>query len=80
MIDGNPHAQRPSEAGGGWERPVLATGTLRRSSRLAVLPLRHAARTAAAASRLSRAATDQVAARTAEHVFATLGELKGVAA
>ncbi len=45
-----------------------------------MLPLRHAARTAAAASRLSRAATDQVAARTAEQVFATLGELKGGAA
>jgi len=37
-------------------------------------------RLAAAASRLSRAATDQVAARTAEQVFATLGELKGGAA
>ena len=45
-----------------------------------MLPLRHAARTAAAASRLSRAATDQVAARTAEQLFATLGELKGGAA
>ena len=45
-----------------------------------MLPLQHAARTAAAASRLSRAATDQVAARTAEQVFATLGELKGGAA
>jgi predicted unusual protein kinase regulating ubiquinone biosynthesis (AarF/ABC1/UbiB family) len=80
MIDGNPRAQRPSEAGGTWERPVLPTGALRRSGRLAVLPLRHAARTTAAASRLSRAATDQVAARTAEQVFATLGELKGGAA
>ena len=75
MIDANPRAQRPSEPGGMWERPVLPTGTLRRSGRLAALPLRHAARTAAAASRLSRAATDQVAARTAEQVFATLGEL-----
>jgi predicted unusual protein kinase regulating ubiquinone biosynthesis (AarF/ABC1/UbiB family) len=45
-----------------------------------MLPLRHAARTAAAASRLSRAAADQVAARTAEQLFATLGELKGGAA
>jgi predicted unusual protein kinase regulating ubiquinone biosynthesis (AarF/ABC1/UbiB family) len=45
-----------------------------------MLPLRHAARTAAAASRLSRVATDQVAARTAEQLFATLGELKGGAA
>jgi predicted unusual protein kinase regulating ubiquinone biosynthesis (AarF/ABC1/UbiB family) len=44
-----------------------------------MLPLRHAAR-AAAASRLSRVATDQVAARTAEQLFATLGELKGGAA
>jgi predicted unusual protein kinase regulating ubiquinone biosynthesis (AarF/ABC1/UbiB family) len=80
MIDGNPRAQRPSEGPGMWERPVLPTGTLRRGGRLAVLPLRHAARTAAAASRLSRAATDQVAARTAEQVFTTLGELKGGAA
>jgi predicted unusual protein kinase regulating ubiquinone biosynthesis (AarF/ABC1/UbiB family) len=45
-----------------------------------MLPLRHAARTATAASRLSRMATDQVAARTAEQLFATLGELKGGAA
>jgi predicted unusual protein kinase regulating ubiquinone biosynthesis (AarF/ABC1/UbiB family) len=42
------------------------------------LPLRHAAR--ATASRLSRAAADQVAARTAEQLFGTLGELKGGAA
>jgi predicted unusual protein kinase regulating ubiquinone biosynthesis (AarF/ABC1/UbiB family) len=80
MIDANRRAQRPSEPGRVWERSVLPTGALRRSGRLAVLPLRHAARTAAAASRLSRAATDQVAARTAEQVFATLGELKGGAA
>lgn len=62
------------------ERPVLPTGSLRRTSRLAGLPLRHAARTMAAASRLSRVATDQVAARTAEQLFGTLGELKGGAA
>jgi predicted unusual protein kinase regulating ubiquinone biosynthesis (AarF/ABC1/UbiB family) len=80
MIDGNPRTQRPSAGPGIVERPVLPTGTLRRSGRLAVLPLRHAARTAAAASRLSRAASDQVAGRTAEQVFATLGELKGGAA
>jgi predicted unusual protein kinase regulating ubiquinone biosynthesis (AarF/ABC1/UbiB family) len=79
MIDANPRA-RPSVAGEIWERPVLPTGALRRGGRLAALPLRHAARTAAAASRLSRAASDQVAARTAEQVFATLGELKGGAA
>src|ERR1700745_2691292 len=71
---------RPSGAVGQRERPVLPAGALRRSGRLAALPLRHAARTAAAATRLSRAATDQVAARTAEQVFATLGELKGGAA
>jgi predicted unusual protein kinase regulating ubiquinone biosynthesis (AarF/ABC1/UbiB family) len=53
---------------------------LRRTTRLAALPLRHAARTAATATRLSRAATDQVAARTAEQLFGTLGELKGGAA
>ena len=79
MTDKDP---RPDQSGaaGSRERPVLPTGALRRTSRLAVLPLQHAARTAAAASRLSRAATDQVAARTAEQVFATLGELKGGAA
>src|SRR5690242_8765029 len=70
----------PARAVGQRERPVLPAGGLRRTGRLAVLPLRHAARTAAAASRLSRAATDQVASRTAEQVFATLGELRGGAA
>src|SRR5579863_8400021 len=62
------------------ERPVLPAGGARRATRLAALPLRHAARTAAAATRLSRVAADQVAARTAEQVFGTLGELKGGAA
>jgi predicted unusual protein kinase regulating ubiquinone biosynthesis (AarF/ABC1/UbiB family) len=81
MTDGHPRAQRPLEAATeGKERPVLPTGALRRTGRLAMLPLRHAGRTAAAASRLSRAAGDQVAARTAEQLFATLGELKGGAA
>ena len=81
MTDGHPRPQGPwGTAVGTRERPVLPTGVLRRTSRLAVLPLRHAGRTAAAASRLSRAATDQVAARTAEQLFATLGELKGGAA
>ena len=80
MTDGHQGQQRPLQAAGSRERPVLPTGALGRTGRLALLPLRHAARTAAAASRLSRAATDQVAARTAEQVFATLGELKGGAA
>ena len=62
------------------ERPVLLAGGARRATRLAALPLRHAARTAAAATRLSRVAGDQVAARTAEQLFGTLGELKGGAA
>ena len=62
------------------ERPVLLAGGARRATRLAALPLRHAARTAAAATRLSRVAADQVAARTAEQLFGTLGELKGGAA
>src|SRR5579864_8628327 len=62
------------------ERPVLPAGGARRATRLAALPLRHAARTAAAATRLSRAAADQIAARTAEQIFGTLGELKGGAA
>ncbi len=73
--------QRPGPAAAGSrERPVLPPGALGRTSRLALLPLRHAARSAAAASRLSRAGADQVAARTAGQVFATLGELKGGAA
>jgi len=45
-----------------------------------MLPLRHAGRTAAVASRLSRAAGAQIAARTAEQLFVTLGELKSGAA
>ena len=69
-----------SPAGEHEERPVLPAGGVRRTTRLAALPLRHAARTAAAATRLSRAAADQVAARTAEQLFGTLGELKGGAA
>jgi predicted unusual protein kinase regulating ubiquinone biosynthesis (AarF/ABC1/UbiB family) len=81
MTDGDRRQQRPlGAAAGSQERPVLLTGSFRRTSRLAMLPVRHAARTAAAAGRLSRAATDQVAARTAEQLFATLGELKGGAA
>ena len=71
---------RPSRAVAQRERPVLPAGGLRRTGRLAALPLRHAARTAAAATRLSRSAADQVAARTAEQLFCTLGELKGGAA
>ena len=67
----------PARAAAQRERPVLPAGGLRRTSRLAALPLRHAARTAAAATRLSRLAADQVAARTAEQLFGTLGELKG---
>src|SRR5438132_11019358 len=80
MTDGRPRPQGPWGAAGSQERPVLPTGALRRGSRLAVLPLRHAARTAGAARRVSRAATDQVAARPAEQVFGPLGELKGGAA
>src|SRR5579864_1530720 len=70
----------PTRAVARQERPVLPAGGFRRTSRLAALPLRHAARTAAAATRLSRLAADQVAARTAEQLFGTLGELKGGAA
>src|SRR4029077_2416517 len=65
----------PAWAAGQRERPVLPAGGLRRTGRLAAVPLRHAARTAAAATRLSRVAADQVAARTAEQLFGTLGEL-----
>ena len=71
---------RPSRPVAQHERPVLPAGGLRRTGRLAALPLRHAARTAAVATRLSRVAADQVAARTAEQLFGTLGELKGGAA
>src|ERR1700759_1205974 len=79
MTDNQPRPQgtRPTPA---WERPVLPTSGFGRRSRVAALPLRHAARTAAAASRLSRATRGQVAARTAEQLFSTLGELKGGAA
>src|SRR5215472_14177058 len=70
----------PSRAVAQRERPVLPAGGLRRTSRLAALPLRHAARAAAVATRLSRVAAGQVAARTAEQLFGTLGELKGGAA
>jgi predicted unusual protein kinase regulating ubiquinone biosynthesis (AarF/ABC1/UbiB family) len=81
MTEGHEVQQWPLRAAAGSrERPVLPTGAFRRTSRLAMLPLRHAARTAGAASRLSRAAGDQVAARTAGQVFTTLGELKGGAA
>ena len=81
MTDIHQRLQRPLEAATETkERSVLPTGGLRRINRLAMLPLRHAGSTAAAASRLSRAAGDQVAARTAEQLFATLGELKGGAA
>jgi predicted unusual protein kinase regulating ubiquinone biosynthesis (AarF/ABC1/UbiB family) len=70
----------PTRAVAQPERPVLPAGGLRRTGRLAALPLRHAARAAAAATGLSRVAADQVAARTAEQLFGTLGELKGGAA
>ena len=49
MTEGHPRKQQ-SETAGTWERSVLPTGALRRSGRLALLPLRHAARTAAAAT------------------------------
>ena len=78
MIEGAPRTPRIPVRG--QERPVLPTGGLWRAGRLAALPLRHAVRTAAAASSLSRAAADQVAAHTADQVFGTLGELKGGAA
>jgi predicted unusual protein kinase regulating ubiquinone biosynthesis (AarF/ABC1/UbiB family) len=64
-------------ATGGRERAVLPTGMVHRTSRLLGLPVRHAARTAAAVTRLSSATTEQIAARSAEQVFTTLGELKG---
>jgi len=81
MTGGDRSQQRSlAAAAGSQERPVLVTGALWRTGRLAMLPLRHAGRTAAAASGLSRAAGGQVAARTAGQLFATLGELRGGAA
>src|SRR5579864_2466262 len=77
MTEGHP---LPIRAASQRERPVLPAGGLRRTGRLAALPLRHAARTAAAATHLSRMAAEQIAARTAEQLFSTLGELKGGAA
>ena len=61
----------------GAERVVLPTGMVHRTSRLLALPARHAVRTVAAVTRLSSATTEQIAARSAEQLFATLGELKG---
>jgi predicted unusual protein kinase regulating ubiquinone biosynthesis (AarF/ABC1/UbiB family) len=66
-----------STAGPRDHAPVLPTGVFGRTSRLLGLPVRHAARTIAATSRLSSATTEQIATRSAEQVFATLGELKG---
>ena len=46
MTDGHQGQQRPLQAAAGSrERPVLPTGALGRTGRLAMLPLRHAART-----------------------------------
>ena len=56
---------------------MLPTGVLRRTSRLVTLPVRHAAGTAAAASRLSRVSAEEIATRSVDQVFATLGELRG---
>ena len=47
MTDGHQGQQRPLPAVGNRERPVLPTGALGRTGRLALLPLRHAVRTAA---------------------------------
>ena len=52
------HLRLWQAAGEDEERPILPTGGVRRATRLAALPLRHAARTAVAATRLSRAAAD----------------------
>ncbi len=78
MIEGRAWPSRA--AAGHREPPVLPTGRLWRTGRLAALPLRHAARTAAAATRLSRAAADQIAARTAEQIFGALASATASAA
>jgi predicted unusual protein kinase regulating ubiquinone biosynthesis (AarF/ABC1/UbiB family) len=59
------------------EPRVLPTGAIGRTGRLLGLPIQHVARTVARGTRLSSATAEQVAARSAEQVFATLGELKG---
>jgi predicted unusual protein kinase regulating ubiquinone biosynthesis (AarF/ABC1/UbiB family) len=55
----------------------MPTGAIGRTTRLLGLPVNHAARTAARATRLSSATAEQISARSAEQVFATLGQLKG---
>ena len=62
---------RPSRAVARQERPVLPAGGLRRTGRLAALPLRHAARTAAAATRLSRVAAERLAVELLHPMVAT---------
>jgi hypothetical protein len=59
---------------------VLPTGALRRSGRLAVLPMRHAARTAAAASRLSRGRLTRSLPTPPSRCSPHLASLKGGAA
>ena len=54
--------------------PTTAVG---RTGRLLGLPIQHLARTVARSTRLSSATADQITARSAERLFATLGELKG---
>jgi len=70
----------PSTAARRLEPSGLPTGAFRRTSRLLALPMRHAGRTVAAASRLSSATAEQISSRSAAQVFTTLGELKGGAA
>jgi predicted unusual protein kinase regulating ubiquinone biosynthesis (AarF/ABC1/UbiB family) len=56
---------------------AMPTSAIGRTGRLLGLPLQHVARTVARSTRLSSATADQITARSAERVFATLGELKG---
>jgi predicted unusual protein kinase regulating ubiquinone biosynthesis (AarF/ABC1/UbiB family) len=74
------HRVEPVTAARRVEPPVLPTGAFRRTGRLLALPMRHAARTVTAATRLSSATAEQISARSATQVFTTLGELKGGAA
>jgi predicted unusual protein kinase regulating ubiquinone biosynthesis (AarF/ABC1/UbiB family) len=55
----------------------MPTSAIGRTGRLLGLPIQHVARTVARGTRLSSATAEQIAARSAEQVFATLGELKG---
>ena len=82
MTDTHQGQQRPlPAAAGSRERPVLPTGALERTGRLALLPLRHAARTAA--SRPERVEAGSIALRAlslrCRDAYRPLTEAAGIA-